>query len=317
MADPAERRPLGPTSVEVTRLGLGCAPLGNLYSAVSDDTAAGAVDAAWAQGLRIFDTAPLYGHGLSELRLGAALSSLDRDSVTVATKVGRLLVPSDGPPPPDTIFTDIPPVQPQFDFSRDGVLRSLEASLGRLGLDRVDVLHVHDPDDHLDQALAEAFPALRDLRDAGVVGAIGAGMNQTAALVRIVREAGVDCVLLAGRHTLLEQTGALELLDLCAERNVSVVAAGVFNSGLLADPDGPGAMYDYAPPPPDLVARAKAMSRVCAEHDTPLRAAALQFPLRHPAVTCVLVGARSKAEVDDNVALFRHEIPAALWPALA
>lgn len=316
MADPAERRRLGSTPVEVTRLGLGCAPLANLYSAVSVEAAAGTVGAAWAHGLRFFDTAPLYGHGLSELRLGAALASLDRDAATVATKVGRLLVPDAGLPPADTIFTDLPPVRPEFDFSRNGVLRSLEASLQRLGLDRVDVLHVHDPDDYLDQAIAEAFPALRDLRDQGVVGAIGAGMNHAAPLARIVREAGVDCVLVAGRHTLLEQTGALDLLDLCAERNVSVIAAGVFNSGLLADPYVAGATYDYAAAPPDVVARAQALARVCADHDAPLRAAALQFPLRHPAVTSVVVGARSKAEIDDNVALFRHPIPADLWSAL-
>jgi len=317
MPDPAGRRRLGSTSVEVTRLGLGCAPLGNLYAAISDDSAAGAIDAAWAHGLRFFDTAPLYGHGLSELRLGAALTAHDRDAATVATKVGRRLVPDDVSGAPDTIFVDVPPVHPEFDFSYDGTLRSLEASLERLQLDRVDVLHVHDPDDHLDDALAGAFPALRRLRDEGVVGAIGAGMNQSEALARIAREAGVDCVLLAGRHTLLEQTGALDLLDLCADSNVSVIAAGVFNSGLLADPDAAGATYDYVAAPPETVGRAKALARICAEHGTPLRAAALQFPLRHPAVTSVVVGARSKAEVDDNVALFRHAIPDALWPAIA
>ncbi|HZQ85207.1 MAG TPA: aldo/keto reductase [Acidimicrobiales bacterium] len=317
MPDPVERRRLGSTSVEVTRLGLGCAPLGNLYEPISDADAADAVDAAWAHGLRFFDTAPLYGHGLSELRLGAALAGHDRVAATVATKVGRLLVPHDGPQAAGTIFADIPPLRPEFDFSADGALRSLEASLERLQVDSVDVLHVHDPDDHLDEALAGAFPALRRLRDEGVVGAIGAGMNQSAALERIVREAGVDCVLLAGRHTLLEQHGALALLDLCAERGVSVIAAGVFNSGLLADPDAPGATFDYAAAPPDVVARARTLARVCAEHDTPLRAAALQFPLRHPAVTSVIVGTRTKAEVDDNVALFRHPIPPALWPALA
>ena len=316
MADPVERRRLGSTSVEVTRLGLGCAPLGNLYEPISDGDAAGAVDAAWAHGLRFFDTAPLYGHGLSELRLGAALTAFDRDAATVATKVGRLLVPHEGPQEPGTIFADIPPLRPEFDFSADGVRRSLEASLERLQLDHVDVLHLHDPDDHLDDALAGAFPALRRLRDEGVVGAIGAGMNQSAALERIVREADVDCVLLAGRHTLLEQHGALALLDLCADRGVSVIAAGVFNSGLLADPDAPGATFDYAAAPPATVARARALAGTCAEYDTPLRAAALQFPLRHPAVTTVIVGARSKSEVDDNVALFRHPIPATLWPAL-
>ena len=316
MPDPAERRRLGTTAVEVTRLGLGCAPLGNLYAALAEGDAEAAVDAAWGHGVRFFDTAPLYGHGVSELRLGAALAGRARDAVTVATKVGRLLVPDDVSGAPDTIFADVPPVHPEFDFSYDGTLRSLEASLERLQLDRVDVLHVHDPDDHLDDALSGAFPALRRLRDEGVVGAIGAGMNQSEALVRITREADVDCVLLAGRYTLLDRAGADELLPLCAERNVSVIAAGVFNSGLLADPDAAGATYDYAAAPQHLVARARQLARICADYDTPLRAAALQFPLRHPAVTCVLVGARSQAEVDDNIAMFRHDIPADLWSAL-
>ncbi|MBV9663777.1 MAG: aldo/keto reductase [Actinobacteria bacterium] len=316
MPDPLERRHLGSTAVEVTRLGLGCAPLGNLYDAISDADAASAVDAAWDHGLRFFDTAPLYGHGLSELRLGAGLAGRDRSGMTVATKVGRLLVPDDPSRPADTIFADVPPVHPEFDFSADGALRSLEASLERLQLDRVDVLHVHDPDDHLDEALAGAFPALRRLRDEGVVGAIGAGMNQSEALVRIVREADVDCVLLAGRYTLLDHSGADELLPLCADRNVSVIAAGVFNSGLLADPDAPNATYDYAAAPPAVVQRARELARICADHDTPLRAAALQFPLRHPAVTCVIVGARTKSELDDNVALFRREIPEDLWSVL-
>jgi D-threo-aldose 1-dehydrogenase len=196
------------------------------------------------------------------------------------------------------------------------VLRSLESSLERLGLDRVDVLHVHDPDDHLDVAIGEAFPALRRLRDEGVVGAIGAGMNASAPLARIVREAGVDCVLVAGRYTLLDRSAADELLPLCEREGVSVIAAGVFNSGLLADPWREDATFDYAAAPADLVSRARALATTCADHGVDVRAAALQFPLRHPAVATVLMGARSSAEVRANVDAFGAPVPDALWDAL-
>jgi D-threo-aldose 1-dehydrogenase len=309
----AEQVSLGSTGVRVSRLGLGCAPLGNLYSELTEAEARGAVDGAWDAGLRFFDTAPLYGHGLAETRLGAALSARRRADAVVATKVGRLLIPG---PTDDTIFANAPPVHPTFDFSYDATMRSLEESLDRLGLDRVDVLHVHDPDDHAEAALEGAFPALRKLRDEKMVGAIGAGMNQTALLTRFVREADIDCVLVAGRYTLLDPSAQDDLLPLCAARHVSVIAAGVFNSGLLADPS-PGAHYDYAPAPDSLVRRAQALARVCADRGVPLRAAALQFPLRHAAVTTVLTGARTRAEIEQNVADFELALPDDLWPALA
>ena len=299
----------------MTPLGLGCAPLGNLYQATSDDEAQAVVHAAFDAGIRFFDTAPLYGHGLSERRLGAALASMPRESVTVATKVGRLLVADAPDETVDTIFMEVPSVHPVFDFSADGVHRSLEASLERLGLDRVDIVHVHDPDDHAEEALAGAFPALRRWRDEGVVSAIGAGMNQAAMLARFVREAGVDCVLLAGRYTLLDQSGLDELLPLCEREGVSVIAAGVFNSGLLADPN-PGAHFDYAPAPGALVERARHLATVCARHDVPLTAAALQFPTSHPAVSCVLTGVQSVDELRSNVADFAHPIPDELWADL-
>jgi len=300
----------------MTPLGLGCAPIGNLYDAVTDDEAHAVVLAAYGAGVRFFDTAPLYGHGLSERRLGAALASLPRDSLTVSTKVGRLLVADDpSARPDDTGFADVPPVHPVFDFSADGVQRSLEASLDRLGLDRVDIVHVHDPDDHAEEALAGAFPALRRWRDEGVVGAIGAGMNQAPMLARFVREADIDCVLLAGRYTLLDQSGLDDLLPLCEREHVSVIAAGVFNSGLLANPK-PGAPFDYAPAPPEIVERARRLAAVCARHDVPLTAAALQFATAHPAVTCVLTGVRSVDELRANVADFERPIPPDLWTDL-
>ena len=307
------RARLGSSGVEVTRLGFGAAPIGNLFTRVAEEEASSAVDAAWDAGVRFFDTAPLYGHGLSEQRLGAALRAHPRDDYVLATKVGRLLTPEvvnddDG-------FVDTPPVGWAYDFSHDAIRHSLDASLARLQTDRIDLLHVHDPDEHAEDALRGAFPALRALRDQGVVRAIGAGMNQSALLARFVREADVDCVLLAGRYTLLDQSGLDELLPLCAQRGTSVIAGGVFNSGLLADPS-PRATYDYAPAASELVARAQRLAEVCARHGVDLKAAALRFPLAHPAVACVLTGARSAAEMVENARLFSQPIPLALWDDL-
>lgn len=296
-------------------LGLGCAPIGNLYEPVTDDEARAVVAGAYDAGIRYFDTAPLYGHGLSERRLGAALAGMPRASLTVSTKVGRVLVSNTTGEVDETIFADTPPVHPVFDYSAGGVQRSLEASLERLGLDRVDIVHVHDPDDHAEEALAGAFPALRRWRDEGVVGAIGAGMNQASMLARFVREAGIDCVLLAGRYTLLDQSGLDELLPLCEREGVSVIAAGVFNSGLLANPS-PGAPFNYVPAPPEVVERARQLAVVCARYDVALTAAALQFAGAHPAVTCVLTGVRSVDELRANVADFARPIPTDLWSDL-
>jgi D-threo-aldose 1-dehydrogenase len=298
----------------VRRLGLGCAPLGNLYAPVTDDDAVATVAAALHGGITTFDTAPLYGHGLSEERLGLALRELgaDRAALTISTKVGRLLTPGVDT---SSIFVDTAPKKPVFDFSADGVRRSLSESLDRLGLDRVDVALLHDPDDHAEDALAGAFPALLRLRDEGAVDAIGAGMNQAALLERFVREVDLDCVLLAGRWTLLDQSG-LGLLDLCRQRGVNVLVGGVFNSGLLADPDAAGATFDYAPAPAPLVARARAMREVCARHGVSLAAAALHFAASHPAVATVVVGARSPAEVTANIAAAASPVPVELWEEL-
>ncbi len=294
-----ERRRLGRRGPEVTRLGLGTAPLGNLFSIVTDADADATIDAAWDAGLRFFDTAPLYGHGLAERRLGRALRTRPRDEFVVATKVGRLLRPSSGAPTP-AIFTDVPDVEPVFAYSRDDTLRSIEESLERLGLDRVDVVHVHDPDDHEADAMTGAFPALIELREQGVIGAVGAGMNQWEMLDRFVQRVDLDCVLLAGRYTLLDRSGAEVLLPHCAERNVGVVIGGVFNSGLLADPDA-NDTYDYVPASESLRARARHLQEIAHSGGVTLRAAALQFALAHPAVTSVVVGARTAQEVHDDV----------------
>ncbi|MCO1594459.1 aldo/keto reductase [Micromonospora sp. RHAY321] len=309
---------LGRSPVEVTALGFGAAGIGNLYQSVDDDTARRAIDAAWQAGIRYFDTAPHYGLGLSERRLGAALADRPRDEFTVSTKVGRLLVPAPGTAHlTDEAGFDVPADHTRrWDFSADGVRRSLESSLDRLGLDRVDVVLLHDPDEHWRPAVEEAYPALHELRDEGVVGAIGVGMNQWRMLERFVTETDVDTVLLAGRYTLLDQSAAPSLLPRCRERGVSVLAAGVFNSGVLAT-DDPGRMYDYRPIPEALYGRATRIAEVCRSHGVTLPQAALAFPARHPAVASLVVGAQTAAQVTRNVDLAAARVPDALWPDLA
>jgi D-threo-aldose 1-dehydrogenase len=309
---------LGRTDLVVTRLGIGLAPVGGLYEPVGDEQGVATVDRAWERGLRLFDTAPLYGYGLSERRAGRSLARRPRDEYVLATKVGRLLEPGGADIQehwPEGAGTG---VAPRFDFSYGAVRTSLESSLERLGLDRVDVLHIHDPDDHFDEALAGTYRALADLKKAGIIGAISAGMNQAPMLARFVRESGdpgFDCFMLAGRYTLLDQSGLGELLPLCAERGIGVMAAGVYNSGLLGNPS-PRSHYDYAAPPAPLLAKALAIKAVCERHGVPLRAAAIQFPLGHPAVNTVVIGARSPQQLDDNVEMFEYPIPGALWADL-
>jgi D-threo-aldose 1-dehydrogenase len=290
--------------------------LGNLFTEVSDEAAAATVDAAWDAGIRYFDTAPHYGLGLSERRLGAALRDRPRDEYTVSTKVGRLLDPLPTPQGRDTEGFAVPATHRRiWDFSADGVLRSIEDSLGRLGLDRIDIVYLHDPDEHGDQALTQAYPALERLRAEGVVRAIGAGMNQTELLTRFIRETDMDAVLLAGRYSLLDQGGLAELLPEATRRGRSVVVGGVFNSGLLADPK-PGATFEYATAPDALLERALRIKAVCEKFGVPLRAAALRFPLGHPAVSAVLVGPRSAREAEDAAEMLARTVPAELWQSL-
>ncbi|GHE06406.1 aldo/keto reductase [Streptomyces alanosinicus] len=309
-------RTLGRSGVEVSPLGFGAAPLGNLYTPLDDEQAGQALAAAWQRGIRYFDTAPHYGLGLSERRLGAALRPYDRAHYTVSTKVGRRLEPAAGPGDDLAHGFAVPATHRRvWDFSADGVRRTLEASLARLGLDRVDVVYLHDPDDHAEQAFREGYPALEGLRAEGVVGAIGAGMNQTGMLTRFVRDTDVDVVLCAGRYTLLDQSAGTELLPAAAERGVSVVLGGVFNSGLLADPR-PGATYDYTRAPQELLDRALRMRAVAERYGTTLRAAALAFAAAHPAVACVLTGLRSAAQAHDSADQFAAPVPAEFWREL-
>lgn len=299
-----------------TLLGLGGGPLGGLFRHVPEADAVAAVERAWERGLRLFDVAPLYGHGRAERLVGRVLRAQDRDAFVLSTKVGRLLRPARAPAGASDFADADPGVTPVFDFSSDGVRRSLEESLERLGLDRIDVAFIHDPEEHLDQAIAEAQPALAQLRDEGLLAAVGVGTNHASTLARFARETDIDCALLAGRLTLLERSGAREALPLCAERGIAVVAGGVFNSGILADPSA-SPTYDYAPADEARRRRVAGLRDVCEAHGVPLAAAAIQFPLRHPAVAAVVVGVRSPAEVDADVDAFETPIDESLWDELA
>lgn len=293
---------IGRTSLQVTRLGLG----GVFLASDAGPAEAGAlIDRAVALGIRYFDTAPMYGLGESERRYRGPLSRLDRSDFVLSTKVGRRLQQDAGGSEPW-----------RFDFSRDGTLRSFESSLERLGLDRVDMLLVHDPDDHADQALREAFPALIELREQGVVGAIGAGMNQWELELRFARELPLDCFLLAGRYTLLEQGALAEFLPYCEANGISVIAGGPYNSGILASDLGGRANYNYRAAPAEMLDRARSIKAVCDRHGVPLKAAALQFILAHSAVASVIPGAASVAEVEENARMVEVAIPTALWAEL-
>jgi len=323
----ADRRPLGRTGLSVTPLGFGSAPIGGLYRPVADDDAIAAVRRAWDLGMRLFDTAPLYGYGAAERRVGRGLAGRPRDEYVLSTKVGRLVLDSDGVPPGadvdpqildgrvDGAYADVAGRTIVFDYSADGIRRSLEASLARLGVDRIDVALIHDPDDHWEAAIGEAFPAVARLREEGVIRAIGAGMNQSSMLARFAREGDFDVFLLAGRYTLLDQDALDDLLPLCVERRIAVMIGGVMNSGILADPR-PGGRFNYQAAPAAIVDRAQRLAATCARHAVSLKAAALQFPLAHPAVASVVVGVRSVAHLDEYPALLAEPIPARLWDDL-
>jgi D-threo-aldose 1-dehydrogenase len=290
----------------------GGAPIGGLYAPVSDQAAAATLQAAWDAGIRAFDTAPHYGVGLSERRIGDFLSGRPRAEFVVCTKVGRRLVPAAGLVDGADGFYGTPALSRIRDYSADGALRSLEDSLRRLRLDRVDVALIHDPDDHLAEALDGAYPALARLREDGTVGAIGVGVNSAALAEWFASRCDLDCVLVAGRYTLLDDSAAASLFPLCLARGVAVLAAGVFNSGILAG----GTRYDYALAPPPVLARARRIAEVCARYDVPVAAAALRYVLRHPAVTAAVVGARTPDEIRADAGYLGFPVPDALWAEL-
>ncbi|WP_082592807.1 aldo/keto reductase [Phycicoccus sp. Soil803] len=314
-----ERRRVGRTALEVTTLGFGAASIGNLHRKVDDDTARATMDAAWDAGVRYFDTAPHYGLGLSERRLGQSLAGRPRDELVLSTKVGRLLVPNEHPVGDDLAdgFDTPDDLTRLLDYSASGVRRSIEESLDRLGLDRIDIALVHDPDDHVEQVLAEALPELVRLRAEGVVGAIGVGMNQWQAPLRFVRESDLDVVMVAGRWTLLDRTGE-PLLAECERRGVSVLAAAPFNTGLLSRSDpGGDTHFDYAAPDPRLLAAARELAHLARDHGTVLPHLALTFPLQHPAVAAVVTGQSRPGHVRSAVQWLSTPVPEAVWPEAA
>jgi D-threo-aldose 1-dehydrogenase len=321
--DPTSRVALGHSNLRVTRLGIGTVPIAGLYEPVAEDQAQATLRRAYDLGARLFDTAPLYGYGVAEQRLGQFLATVPaNDPCVVATKVGRVLQsehPGDEAshrgPAEQRQFKSGSPLEPVFDFSYDGARRSFESSIERLGVERVDVVYIHDPDDFYAQAVEGAYRALDELRAAGTIGAIGVGMNQSAMLAQFARDTDVDCFLLAGRYTLLEQGALDELLPLCQQKGISIVIGGVFNSGVLANPV-PGAHHNYQPASTDVLQRAQHIAFVCARYDVPLAAAAVQFPLGHPAVATVLCGVRSPQEIEEDEQLFRVGIPGGMWDEL-
>lgn len=312
-------------TIDAGWLGFGAAGIGNLFRAMSDDVATATVEAAWDGGVRYFDTAPHYGLGLSERRLGAVLKSKPRGEFVLSTKVGRLLKTSPaaaagGNGDRDDEGFDVPATAKRhWDPSETGVRRSIEESLERLGLDHIDIAYLHDPDVYdLEEGITQALPALEKLRAEGMVKAIGVGANSTEALTECVNRADLDLVMLAGRYTLLEQPAAETLLPACVRRGTGVVNVGVYNSGLLARPQVPDhAHYNYAPAPAKILAKARAIAAVCDSFAVELPTAALQFSTRHPAVRAVVVGASNAVQMEQNITRAGESVPEELWTELA
>ena len=300
--------------LELTKLSLGTAPLAGLFKSVDISESDQLIHTALDNGMNYFDTAPLYGHGLAEERLGRILGSVTKPFV-LQTKVGRVLnwVEKADPVP---WFPDADPhIQPVFDYSADGIKRSLEDSLKRLGIDRIDIALMHDAENHIPQAINIAYPVLADLKRQGIIKAVGIGINFCDAAVEIMKSVDLDIVLLAGRYTLLDQSAQNKLLPYALERKVDITIGGVFNSGVLADPK-PGATFEYLPASDEIIKKAQDIRTFLSERGIPLTAAALQFPLRHPAVTSVLTGSRNSKELLANMADFDLELPEDIWNQL-
>ena len=303
---------IGKTDVHVTRLGLGAGVIGGLFAEVSEETAVAVVRRALSLGINYIDTAPLYGHGKSEARLGLALQGIVRDSFVLSTKVGRLLVPTQGQAE-SAWFKNLPALEPVFDFSYDAVRRSLESSLERLKLNHVDILHVHDPDGAFAEVMQGAYRALHELREQGVVKAISGGCWDSAWLARFADAGEFDAFLLPGRYTLLDQSALDELLPICTRKNISVIVGTPYGSGILVTGAQAGAKFNYEDADPQMLDRVRKMEAVCARYEVPLQAAALQFPFGHAAVTTIIPGARSSQEVEQGWRMFEWPIPATMW----
>jgi len=324
------KRRIGKTNIEVTTLGLGGAPIGGFRATIPDSQAARLIETAWQSGVRYYDTSPFYGYGRSELRMGAALREKPRSDYVLSTKIGRVMhVMKAGEKKKRADFREngLPGFAPEFDYSYDGVMRSLEQSHLRLGLSRIDVALVHDVDfwtikdrEILDErfktVMSSGFKALDELRRAGVIGAIGVGINEADTSLRFIKAGNFDCMLLAGRYTLLEQGALGEFLPECIKRNVSVILGGPYNSGILTGSVKPGVTHDYVLAAKPLVDKAMKIEEICRRYGVELGAAALQFPLFHPAVCSVIPGALSATEVSQNVSRMSAPIPTQLWAEL-
>ena len=324
MAEAAmDTRRIGRTAIEVTTFGAGGFAIGNLWEAIADDAARGALDAAYHAGIRYFDTAPEYGYGLSERRVGDGLRGHPRDDYVLSTKVGLLLTPRAGPPPADSMFVDPLPFDTVYDYSYDGAMRSFEDSLQRLGLHRIDIALIHNLDAHVHgeealpahfkTAMGGAYKALDKLRSAGAVSAIGLGVNRWDVCEAALEEGDFDCFLLAGRYTLLVQTALDTFLPKCVEREVSIILGAPFNTGILVRPPARKPTYDDDDAPQEVIDRVQRIRDVCERHSVPVAAAALQFPIAHPAVATVIPGIRSRSELAENLAFAALPIPADLW----
>lgn len=323
----AASRPVGKTGINVTTLGFGGAPIGGFRFNVSERQGCETVEAAYQAGVRYFDTSPYYGYGRSEHIVGQALRAVERDSFVLSTKVGRWMSPKGDLEKVEGWRPGGLPFKPTFDYSRDGTLRSLDQSLLRLGMNRIDVVLIHDVDvwTHGSQELVDryfkdvmtgCYPALADLRRAGVIKAIGVGLNDSETSLRFAREADLDCIMLAGRYTLLEQGALTDLLPYCAARNISILLAGPLNSGILATGAVKAASYDYKPAPAEVMERVRRLQAVCDRHGVELATAALQFPLAHECIASVVAGGVHADEVRENVRRMSAPIPTALWADL-
>ena len=302
------------TTLELSRLSLGTAPLAGLFTSVKDDESDALIHTAFGAGINYFDTAPLYGHGSAEIRLGRILKT-SKAPYVLETKVGRILKHVEAAEPVPWFPDADPHIEPVFDYSRDGILRSIDDSLERMGVDHIDIALMHDCENHSDEAIDNAYPVLANLRDQGIIKAVGVGLNFVDVAMKIMKAVDLDIALIAGRYTLLDQSAGAALLDYALERQVDITIGGVFNSGVLADPK-PGATFEYLPASDEIIKKAQDIRAFLNERDIPLTAAALQFPLRHPAVTSVLTGSRSSAELLSNIADFDRALPENIWTEL-
>jgi D-threo-aldose 1-dehydrogenase len=303
------RARVGGTKLEISRVGLGGGALGYMYEPVPDEVAVATVRKALEIGINHVDTAPLYGQGTSERRVGEALAGIERKLFTISTKVGRVLVPSSDA----AGWKGAPKLETVFDFSAKGIMDSFQSSLQRLRLKSVDILLIHDCDDDIPQALRESHPAVAKLKEAGATKAIGAGLNSYVTALKLAKKAEFDCFLIAGRYTLLEQGALEEFLPYCDDHQIGVIIGGPFNSGILASDLSANAKYNYEDAPPELLKKARRIKKVCDAYSTPLRAAALQFILANPVVTSTIPGCRSPREVEDNASALGYRIPKDLW----